>query len=59
MVLKTGHFGKKHQKQPESFEMWCWREMEKIIWTEHVRNEAVLQSQRGMEYPSYNEKSEG
>ena len=26
----------------ESFEMWCWRRMEKISWTEHVRNEEVL-----------------
>ena len=25
-----------------SFEMWCWRRMEKIIWTDHVRNEEVL-----------------
>jgi hypothetical protein len=25
----------------ESFEM-CWRRMEKIIWTDHVRNEEVL-----------------
>jgi hypothetical protein len=30
------------QKQLESFEMWCWRRMEKISWTEHVRNEDVL-----------------
>jgi hypothetical protein len=22
--------------------MWCWRRMEKIIWTEHVRKEEVL-----------------
>jgi len=27
---------------PESFEMWCWRRMEKISWTDHVRNEEVL-----------------
>jgi hypothetical protein len=26
----------------ENFEMWCWRRMEKIGWTDHVRNEAVL-----------------
>jgi hypothetical protein len=25
-----------------SFEMWCWRMMEKIRWTDHVRNEEVL-----------------
>ena len=30
------------QKHLGSFEMWCWRRMKKIIWTEHVRNEEVL-----------------
>jgi hypothetical protein len=30
------------QKHLESFEMWCWRRMEKISLTEHVRNEEVL-----------------
>jgi hypothetical protein len=30
------------QKQQESFEMWCWRRMEKISWTHHERNEEVL-----------------
>jgi len=30
------------QKHIESFEMLCWRRMEKIIWTDHVRNEEVL-----------------
>ena len=25
-------------KYLESFEMWCWRRMEKISWTDHVRN---------------------
>ena len=29
-------------KHLESFEMWCWRRMEKIIWTDYVRNEEVL-----------------
>ena len=28
-------------KYLESFEMWCWRRMEKISWTDHVRNEDV------------------
>jgi len=26
----------------ESFEMWYWRRMEKISWTDRVRNEEVL-----------------
>jgi hypothetical protein len=30
------------QKHLESFEMWCWRRMEKISWTDHVRNEVLL-----------------
>jgi len=30
------------QKHLESFEIWCWRRMEKISWTDHVRNEDVL-----------------
>jgi hypothetical protein len=30
------------QKYLESFEMWCWRRMEKISWTDHVRNEEIL-----------------
>jgi len=30
------------QKYLEYFEMWCWRRMEKISWTDHVRNEEAL-----------------
>jgi hypothetical protein len=30
------------QKYLESFEMWCLRRMEKISWTDRVRNEEVL-----------------
>jgi hypothetical protein len=26
------------QKHLESFEMWCWKRMEKISWIDHVRN---------------------
>jgi hypothetical protein len=33
---------KMDQKYLESFEMWCWRRMEKISWTGRVRNEEVL-----------------
>jgi squalene cyclase len=27
-----------HQKYLESFEMWCWRRMEKISLADHMRN---------------------
>jgi hypothetical protein len=30
------------QKHMECFQMWCWRRMEKIIWTDDVRNKEVL-----------------
>jgi len=30
------------QKHLRSFETWCSRRMEKISWTNHVRNEEVL-----------------
>ena len=30
------------QKYLESFEVWCWRRMEKTSWTDYVRNEEVL-----------------
>jgi hypothetical protein len=42
------------QKHLESFEMWCWRRMEKISWTDHVSNEEVLLSRsREISYMKY------
>jgi hypothetical protein len=39
---ETGTLRSVDQKHVERFEMWYWRRMEKIIWTDHVRNEEVL-----------------
>jgi hypothetical protein len=39
---ETWTLWKKNQKELESFQMWRWRKMEKISWTDHVRNEAVF-----------------
>jgi len=36
---ETGTLRAVDQKHLESFEMWFWRRMEKISWTDHVRNE--------------------
>ena len=33
---------KLERKYLESFDMWCWRRMEKIKWSEKVTNEQVL-----------------
>jgi hypothetical protein len=38
-TLKLRAVDKKHL---ETYEMWCWKWMEKIIWTDRVRNEEVL-----------------
>jgi len=39
---ETWTLRKVYRKHLESFEMWCWRRMGKISWTDHVRNEEVL-----------------
>jgi len=39
-------FRKVDQRHLESFEMRCWKRMEKISWTDRVRNEEVLQRDR-------------
>jgi len=33
---------KEDVKRIEAFEMWIWRRMERIIWTEHRTYEEVL-----------------
>jgi hypothetical protein len=45
------------QTHLESFEMWYWRKMEKISWTDHVRNGVLLKSQGAEEYPTRNKKN--
>jgi hypothetical protein len=43
MVLKLEHFGNQiRNSYQKSFEMWCWRRMEKISWTDRARNGKVL-----------------
>jgi hypothetical protein len=39
---ETWTLQKVDQKYLESSEMWCWRRMEKINWTDCVGNEEVL-----------------
>jgi hypothetical protein len=40
---ETWTLQKVDRKYLESFEVWCWRRMEKIIWANCVRNKGVLQ----------------
>jgi len=51
MVLKLGHL--------ESPEMWCCKTMEKISWSDHVRNEEELRRINEDRYPAKNKKKEG
>jgi len=44
---ETGTLQKINQKYVESFKTWRWIRMEKISWTDHVRNEEVLQRVKG------------
>jgi hypothetical protein len=39
---ETWTLRKLDEKYLENFEMRCWRRMEKISWTDRVRNEEVL-----------------
>jgi hypothetical protein len=41
-IAGTWTLRKVDKKYLESFEMWCWRRMEKISLTDRVRNEEVL-----------------
>jgi hypothetical protein len=38
---ETWTLRKVDQKYVESFEMWCWRRMEKISWIDRERNEIL------------------
>jgi len=35
-------FQESRSETPGKFEMWCWRSLGKISWTDRVRNEEVL-----------------
>jgi hypothetical protein len=39
---ETWTLQKVDEKYLESFEMWCWRRMEKVSWTKRVSNGEVL-----------------
>jgi len=45
--LKPGYFGKADRIYFKYFDVWLWRRMENISWTDHVRNEEVLQRVQG------------
>jgi hypothetical protein len=40
--VETWTLRKVDQKYVGRLEMWCWRRMEKISWTDRVRHEEVL-----------------
>ena len=42
MVQKQRNMWERLEYNLISFELWCWRRMKKICWTDLVRNEEVL-----------------
>ncbi|KAJ4448457.1 hypothetical protein ANN_10473 [Periplaneta americana] len=40
---ETWTLRRSEEKRIESFEMWMWRKMERVKWTDRIRNEAVLE----------------
>src|SRR6218665_1348612 len=41
---ETWTMRKEDIKRLEAFEMWTWRRMEKVSWTEHKKNEEILET---------------
>jgi len=46
-VIETWKFRTADEKYLEMFKIWCWRRMEKISWTDNVRNEVLLRVKEG------------
>ncbi|KAJ4443237.1 hypothetical protein ANN_04905 [Periplaneta americana] len=40
---ETWTLRRSEEKQIEAFEIWMWRRMERVKWTDRIRNEAVLE----------------
>ncbi|KAJ4429718.1 hypothetical protein ANN_21922 [Periplaneta americana] len=40
---ETWNLRRSKEKRLEAFEMWIWRRMERVKWTDRTRNEAVLE----------------
>ena len=43
MAQKTSTLRRNDQKQLEAFEMWVWRWMESVKWTDKIKNAVVLE----------------
>lgn len=40
--------------------MWCWKRMEKISWTKHVKNEDLFYTVKDeKEHPTYKKMKKG
>src|SRR6218665_76839 len=51
---ETWTMRKEDVKRIEAFEMWIWRRMERIIWTEHRTCEEVLKRWKKKDLNGYN-----
>jgi hypothetical protein len=55
-VAETWTLRNVDQKYPESFEMWCWRRIEKISWTDRVKMKYRAQSKTAVSYIQQTER---
>ncbi|KAJ4439967.1 hypothetical protein ANN_08098, partial [Periplaneta americana] len=42
-IVETWTLRRSEEKRLEAFEMWIWRRMDRVKWTDKIRNEAVLE----------------
>ena len=42
MAQRLGHW-RNEQKVLEAFEMWAWRRMQRVKWTDKIKNAVVLE----------------
>jgi hypothetical protein len=51
MVLKLGTLWEVEQRYFESFEMWCWRNKEKVSWNQSCEQQiSITHSEGGKEH---------
>ena len=43
MVQRPEHYDRMSKKQLGAFEMWVWRRMERVKWTDKIKNAVVLE----------------
>ncbi|KAJ4438252.1 hypothetical protein ANN_14191 [Periplaneta americana] len=51
-IAETWTLRRTEEKRIETFEMWIWRRMERVKWTDRIRNEVVLERVAALHIPN-------